>query len=126
MRDDARHVAVSHPDGWPMAATPAGCLSHGHRHPNTGSERDRSVLYAGKDSVITGLAALDRHGVRVADSGRITLLVPATRSRKGYAFLDVWATTRMPEYVYHDGPVRFVMPARAVADGIREWGVAAT
>lgn len=81
-----------------------------------------ALLYAGKDSVITGLAALDRHGVRLADSGRITLLVPANRSRKGYAFLDVWATTRMPEYVYHDGPVRFVMPARAVADGIREMG----
>ncbi len=41
-----------------------------------------ALLYAGKDSAITGLAALDRHGVRVADSGRITLLVPANRPRK--------------------------------------------
>ncbi|HEY5988344.1 MAG TPA: hypothetical protein VIV12_18500, partial [Streptosporangiaceae bacterium] len=81
-----------------------------------------ALLYAGKDSVITGLAALDRHGIRVAGSGPVTLLIPANRACKSRAFLKVWTTTRMPEYVYRDGPVRFVMPARAVADGIREIG----
>jgi hypothetical protein len=79
-----------------------------------------ALLYAGKGSVITGLAALDRHGVRVACGGRITLLIPANQACKSQAFLKVWTTTRMPEYVYYDGPIRFVMPARAVADGIRE------
>ncbi|HEY5985718.1 MAG TPA: hypothetical protein VIV12_04940 [Streptosporangiaceae bacterium] len=81
-----------------------------------------ALVYAGEDSVITGLAALGRHGVRVAGSERVTVLIPAPRSRKSQKFLKVWTTTRMPEYVYRDGPVRFVMPARAVADGIREIG----
>jgi hypothetical protein len=79
-----------------------------------------ALLYAGKDSVITGLAALNRHGIQVACRGRITLLVPVGRSCKSVGFLKMCATTRLPENVYHDGPVRFVMPARAVADGVRE------
>jgi hypothetical protein len=79
-----------------------------------------ALLYGGEDSVITGLAALQRHGVRAASSGRITLLVPADQPHRGQPFLTVWATTRMPAYVFHDGPVRFVMPARAVADAVRE------
>jgi hypothetical protein len=58
----------------------------------------------------------------VAGGRSITVLIPANRACSSQAFLRVWITTRMPEHVYHDGPVRFVMPARAVADGIREIG----
>jgi hypothetical protein len=79
-----------------------------------------ALLYGGEDSVITGLAALQRHGVRVASSLRISLLVPANQPHRSQPSLNVWATTRMPTYVFHDGPVRFVMPARAVADAVRE------
>jgi hypothetical protein len=36
-----------------------------------------ALLYAGPDSVLTGLSALRHHGLRVPDSPRIPVLIPA-------------------------------------------------
>jgi hypothetical protein len=79
-----------------------------------------ALRYAGRGSAITGLAALRRLGLRVPDHSVITVLVRRGRTRQDRAFVRVWPTTRMPEYVCVDGPVQFTMAPRAVADAARE------
>jgi hypothetical protein len=79
-----------------------------------------ALRYAGAGSVITGLAALRRSGVRVPDHRVITVLVRRGRARADRAFVRVWPTTRIPEYVFVDGPVEFTMVSRAIADAARE------
>ncbi len=78
--------------------------------------------YAGPGSVITSLAALRRHGIRVPESQVVTVLIPSPRVRESCGFARIWATTRMPEFAFTDGAVRFADPARAVADAARELG----
>lgn len=79
-----------------------------------------AMRYAGPGSVITGVAALQRHGIRVRESKVITVLIPAGQVRASRSFVQVWPTTRMPEFVMADGAIRFARPARAVADAARE------
>jgi very-short-patch-repair endonuclease len=79
-----------------------------------------ALRYAGCGSVITSLAALRRHGIRVPESQVITVLIPGGRVRESRPFVRVWPTTRMPEFVFTDGAVRFADAARAVADAARE------
>lgn len=81
-----------------------------------------ALRYAGPGSAITGLAALRRHGIRVPESRFITVLIPGERVRQSRGFVRVWPSTRMPEFVFTDGAVRFVDAARAVADAARELG----
>jgi very-short-patch-repair endonuclease len=75
---------------------------------------------AGPGSVLTGTAALRHHGIRVPDSACCTVLVAAEHHRQDRGYLRVWPTTRMPEFVFTDGAVRFADAARAVADAARE------
>ena len=77
---------------------------------------------AGPTSVLTSIAALQHHGVRAPASTFVTVLVPVAQRRRSEGFVRIWATTRMPEFVYTDGAVRFVEAARAVADAARELG----
>jgi very-short-patch-repair endonuclease len=77
---------------------------------------------AGPASVLTSIAALRHHGVRAPESTFITVLVPASQRRRSEGFVRIWATTRMPEFVFTDGAVRFADAARAVADAGRELG----
>jgi very-short-patch-repair endonuclease len=77
---------------------------------------------AGPASVLTSLAALGHHGVRAPASPFITVLVPAAQLRRSEGFVRIWATTRMPEFVFTDGSVRFAEAPRAVADAARELG----
>lgn len=87
----------------------------------TQQQLDVAVLrYAGPGSALTGIAALRRYGVRVPDRGIVTLLIPRGRTRENRSFVRVWPTTRMPAYVCGEGPVRFAMVARAIADAARE------
>jgi very-short-patch-repair endonuclease len=79
-----------------------------------------ALRYAGSGSALTGLAALRRHGARVPDRGIVTVLIHRRRTREDRSFVRVWPTTRMPEFVCGDGPVRFTMAARAIADAARE------
>ena len=79
-----------------------------------------ALRYAGPGSAITGLAALRRSGVRVPDHSVITVLVRRGRTRLDRAFVRVWPTTRMPEYILVDGSVKFTMVARAISDAARE------
>ena len=77
---------------------------------------------AGPMSVLTSIAALQHHGVRAPGSAFVTVLVPAAQRRRSEGFVRIWATTRMPEFVFTDGAVRFAEAARAVADAARELG----
>jgi hypothetical protein len=79
-----------------------------------------ALLYAGPGSVMTGLSALRHHGLRVADSPRIPVLIPAEQVRVSRAWVTVLPTSRMPERVCSDGPIQFTLPPRAVADAARQ------
>ena len=81
-----------------------------------------ALRHAGPASVLTSIAALGHHGVRAPGSTFITVLVPAAQRRRSEDFVRIWATTRMPEFVFTDGAVRFAEAARAVADAARELG----
>jgi very-short-patch-repair endonuclease len=72
--------------------------------------------------VITGVAALRRHGIRVPEPPVLTVLIPGQRVRESRAFVRIWPTTRMPQFVFTDGAVRFAEAARAVVDAARELG----
>ena len=84
-----------------------------------GQQEIAAVLYAGHDCVITGRAALHRHGIRAGFSNTVDVLIPATARRLSMAFVQVHRTTRMPDKTWlHDG-IRWALPARAVADAVR-------
>ncbi|HKR71977.1 MAG TPA: hypothetical protein VJT16_24305 [Streptosporangiaceae bacterium] len=85
----------------------------------TRDQRDTAAaLYGGAGSVLTGPAALARHGMR-APSQFIDVLIPANRHRQSAGFAVVRRTTRLPPDVWCSGPVRYALPARAVADAVR-------
>lgn len=78
-----------------------------------------ALLYAGRGSVITGLAAARHHRIRVPASEFTDALMPASRRRRDAAFVRLHRTTRMPDQVSLFGPLRYTLPARAVADTVR-------
>jgi hypothetical protein len=78
-----------------------------------------ALLHTGPRSVVTGLAAVRRHGISVPDSGVVDVLVPAGTRCQSTAFVRVRRTQRMPEQVCVSGEIRFVLPARAVGDAAR-------
>jgi len=82
-------------------------------------------LYAGRDSVITGPAALSLHHLRGPQTPIVDVLVPHERRRRSLGFVRVHRTVRMPIVVLWAGEVGYVPLARAVADtarGLRELG----
>ena len=87
--------------------------------PTYGQKEMAALLYAGPGSVITGSAALRCHHVRGAPSALVDVLVPVTRQRRDAPFVRLHRTARMPERVWSFGPLRYALPARAVADTVR-------
>jgi hypothetical protein len=79
-----------------------------------------AMLYAGHGSVITGPAALRYHRIRGTSSELVDTLIPASRKRRDSAFVRVHRTFRMPGRVSRFGPLRYALPARAVADTTRD------
>lgn len=79
--------------------------------------------YAGDGAVLTGAAALRRHGVRtVREPARVAVLVPhgrRRRSRRGRDDIDVRQTTRMPAPPDWVDGVPVATVARAVVDECR-------
>jgi hypothetical protein len=78
-----------------------------------------ALLYAGRGSVITGLAATRHHHIRGPVTEFVDVLVPASRRRRDAAFVRLHRTTRMPGRSQQVGPVRYALLARAVADTVR-------
>jgi hypothetical protein len=87
--------------------------------PTTLQQEMAALLYAGPGSVITGSAALRCHHIRTELTEIVDVLVPAARQRRDTGFVKLRRTTRMPGRIWEAGPVRYVMPARAVADTVR-------
>ena len=88
--------------------------------PTAEQQEMAAVLYAGPHAVLTGPAALRRHGLRVPDTGIVDVLVPARCQRRSAGFARLHRTYAMPELVCLDYGISFVFPARAVADTVRE------
>ena len=87
--------------------------------PTTLQQEMAALLYAGDGSLVTGPAALRSHDLRTEVTEIVDVLVPAARQRRDTGFVKLHRTTRMPEKIWEAGPVRYVMPARAVADVVR-------
>lgn len=82
-----------------------------------------TVLSAGQDSALTGLAALRRHGLKVPAIEEISVLIPAAQAsqgRRSHGFVCVWPTVRMPAPVCYRGVVQYALPERALVDAVRE------
>jgi hypothetical protein len=113
---------------------------------HTGDPSDRqqemaALLYAGPHSVLTGHAALQRFGLtaggqrwgfpgmragRSAPDGDpgLDVLVPRTVQRRDASFVRLHRTARLPGRICVDGEIRFALPPRAVADIVRDRGLA--
>jgi hypothetical protein len=95
--------------------------------PPTLTQREiAALLYAGPRSVLTGPAALRRHGLTTAlrrhsatGSERVDVLIPAAMQRRDAGFTRLHRTTRLPERICAEGEIRFTLPPRAVADAVR-------
>lgn len=79
-----------------------------------------AMLYAGPGSVITGLAAVRQHHIRGPVTELVDVLIPASRRRQDADFVRLHRTTRLPTRVWQLGPLRYALPARAVADTVRD------
>jgi hypothetical protein len=79
-----------------------------------------AMLHAGRGSVITGPAALQQHRIRGPAADLIDVLIPASRRRQNAAFVRLHRTTRMPKRIWRFGPLYYALPARAVADTVRD------
>jgi hypothetical protein len=82
-----------------------------------------TVSCAGRDSALTGLAALRRHGLKVPAITEISVLIPAAQAspgRRSHGFVAVRPTVRMPAPVCYQGVVQYALPERALTDAVRE------
>jgi len=75
-----------------------------------------ALLYAGDDSLLTGVAALRRLGLRQSDRRLTDILIPAPRKHPDRGYLRIHRTTRMPDRFFVQGEIRFTMIPRALAD----------
>jgi len=86
----------------------------------TVDQRDKAaLLYAGPGSVITGTAAIRRHGVRCVELATTDVLIPAKVHRKSTGFIRILRSERMPETCKTENGIRFAYPPRAVGDAAR-------
>lgn len=87
--------------------------------PGLAQKETAALLYAGTGSVLTGPAALRRHGISAPDIGKIDVLIPANRQRRNCGFVTIRYTTRMPELICGGELASFAYAERAVADTAR-------
>jgi hypothetical protein len=86
----------------------------------TASQREMTaLLHAGPRSVITGLSAVRRYGIRPLSSATVDVLVPLAVRRQSTSFIRAQRSTRMPSQIRTAGQIRFAAPGRAVADAAR-------
>ena len=91
-----------------------------HNGPLTGVQREiAAVLYAGAECVITGQAALSRHGVPMPPADVVDVLVPESARRQSAGFIRLHRTSRMPDRPWVSDGIRWAPVPRAVADVAR-------
>lgn len=84
-----------------------------------GQREVAAVLYGGPNSVITGTAALVRHGVERPGTKIVDVLIPHALKRQSMEFVRVHRTSRMPDKTWRFDGLPWAPPARAVADAAR-------
>jgi len=100
---------------WP-ALLPGVYLTH--TGTATDDQRDMAaLLYAGPRGVLTGAAALRRHGI--ATPAARDVLVPEEVQLAGAGFVRLHRTARLPRGFLVEGEIRYAFPPRAVADAAR-------
>lgn len=87
--------------------------------PATVQREMAALLYAGPHSVLTGPAALRRHGLSRPGDDTVDVLAPATMHRADAGFARLHRTARLPTLFCVAGEIRFALPPRAVADAVR-------
>jgi very-short-patch-repair endonuclease len=88
--------------------------------PVSAGQRDiAALLHAGPRSAITGMAAARHFGFQVPDASPVDVVIPMQVRRQSIGFVRVQRSERMPVDVCAEGEIRFVLPARAVADAAR-------
>lgn len=78
-----------------------------------------ALLHAGQGSVITGAAAVRRHHLECAGGNDVEVLVPAESRVRGYGYVRVQRTKRMPDSTFSTRNIVFAPLARAVGDAAR-------
>jgi hypothetical protein len=117
MTEKALRCVLGKPGGW-QVLLPGVYLTV--RGTPTVDQRDKAaLLYAGKGSVITGIAALRRHNVRCAETDVTDVLIPANVHRKSTGFVRVLRSDRMPETYWTEAGMRIAYLPRAVGDAAR-------
>src|SRR5580658_4313510 len=71
-----------------------------------------AVLYAGHGSMITGLAALRRLGIRVPDGRMVDVLVPVACGRVSRDYVKIHRTARLPPLVAVQGEIQVALIPR--------------
>lgn len=95
--------------------------------PDDEARQIAALLYAGPSSVLTGAAALSRHGLAVGPTVRdasdrrslVDVLIPVASRRADAGFVRLHRTRRLPPGFCVAGAARFVFAPRAVADAVR-------
>jgi hypothetical protein len=86
----------------------------------TDDQRDMAaLLYAGPGGVLTGAAALRRHGAVAEPAGTVDVVVPEDVQREDAGFARLHRTVRLPRGFCVAGEIRYALPPRAVADAAR-------
>jgi very-short-patch-repair endonuclease len=106
-------------DGGPWQILLPGVYSAETGTASVGQREMAAMLYGGPGSMVTGLSALWRHGIRAPRPDAVDVLVPAGRLRQNTGFVRLHRTARMPDRVFRLGKLRYAPPARAVADAAR-------
>jgi hypothetical protein len=78
-----------------------------------------ALLYAGSESLITGVAATRRHRLHPPGPDVVDLLIPWNQRCQSTAYVRVHRTRRLPGRWYVTGKIRFAEATRAVADAAR-------
>lgn len=86
--------------------------------PSTDQLVAASLLYAGRNTVLTGLEACRRHGLRLPSDDDVHLLVPHERKIRSCEYLTIERTRRMPPASVRDG-VPLASLVRATLDAAR-------
>jgi len=105
---------------------PGVYLTHAGRSADEQREM-AALLYAGPRSVLTGAAALRRHGLSAGwrgddardQPGPVDVLVPLDNRRVDAGFARLHRTKRLPAGFCVAGEARFAFPPRAAADAVR-------
>lgn len=106
-------------DGGPWQIVLPGVYLAETGTPSVDQREMAALLYGGLDTIVTGLSALWRHGIRAPGPDAVDVLIPAGRLRRDCGFVRLHRTHRMPDRIFTIGALHYAPPARAVADAAR-------